>query len=285
MNVFISWSGARSKALAEALRNWLPRVLQAAKPWMSDEDISAGSRWLSEIQANLSETSLGIICVTPENQSSPWLLFEAGALSKALSQARVCPLLLGLSPSQLTGPLAQFQASGASKDGIERIVTSINKALGADAIAPVHLAEIIDVWWPKLEGQIAVALALTHDQSKKRPMDDILEEVVSNTREQLRRENIRLESTKERDSKLDEMLETMTSSFGMFQQMQENLRAFSGQLGSKPEDLLRSLTNSPMIDAGQMVKMFGSMKELSERRKADQENILKGPPGPGRSEV
>jgi hypothetical protein len=71
MNVFISWSGPRSRFLAEALRAWLPRVIQAAKPWMSDEDISAGSRWLAEIQSELSLSSLGIICVTPENQNSP----------------------------------------------------------------------------------------------------------------------------------------------------------------------------------------------------------------------
>ena len=31
-NVFISWSGERSKWVAEAMREWLPIVLQAARP-------------------------------------------------------------------------------------------------------------------------------------------------------------------------------------------------------------------------------------------------------------
>lgn len=36
-NIFISWSGKRSLHAAEALRDWLPNVIQAAKPWMSDQ--------------------------------------------------------------------------------------------------------------------------------------------------------------------------------------------------------------------------------------------------------
>ena len=41
MKVFISWSGTRSKALAVALKEWLPLILQYAKPWVSDKDISS----------------------------------------------------------------------------------------------------------------------------------------------------------------------------------------------------------------------------------------------------
>lgn len=42
-NVFISWSGDRSK-VAAALYDWLPMVAQTAEPWMSEEDIEEGSR-------------------------------------------------------------------------------------------------------------------------------------------------------------------------------------------------------------------------------------------------
>jgi len=36
-NVFISWSGERSKFIALALRKLLPMVLQASKPFMSEK--------------------------------------------------------------------------------------------------------------------------------------------------------------------------------------------------------------------------------------------------------
>ena len=94
MNLFLSWSGPRSKHIAESLRNWIPKVLQAVKPWMSDQDISMGARWSPEITKKLEDSKVGVICLTPENQHNPWLMFEAGALSKTVDHTYVCPYLL-----------------------------------------------------------------------------------------------------------------------------------------------------------------------------------------------
>lgn len=58
-NVFISWSGNRSRHVAEALREWLPMVIQAAKPFLSKKDIDKGSRWhieLAKAQTNFLES-------------------------------------------------------------------------------------------------------------------------------------------------------------------------------------------------------------------------------------
>src|ERR1700761_9213653 len=130
MSVFVSWSGARSKATAQGLRTWLPNVLQAANVWMSDVDIEAGSRGINEIFSNLEKAKIGIICLTQENRAAPWLLFEAGAISKQVSdRTRVCPYLLGLQPSEVPGPLAEFQAVTADEDGTRRLLKAVNNSL------------------------------------------------------------------------------------------------------------------------------------------------------------
>src|SRR5258708_37243367 len=96
-NVFISWSGERSQKVGTAIYDWLPMVVQSAKPWMSGEDIEKGSRGLDEIAKALDVMSVGIICLAPENLERPWILFEMGALSKALDdKTRFCPNLFGV---------------------------------------------------------------------------------------------------------------------------------------------------------------------------------------------
>jgi hypothetical protein len=110
MDVFVSWSGSRSKAFATAYSDWLPNILQSVVPWVSSEDIDSGTRWSTGIATALESIDMGVLCLTEDNLNAPWLLFEAGAVSKAVDSARVVPYLLGVSPAQLVGPLAQFQA-------------------------------------------------------------------------------------------------------------------------------------------------------------------------------
>jgi hypothetical protein len=151
MNIFISWSGDRSKTIAEALHRWLKGVIQSVEPWMSGKDIAAGSRWNAELWRKLAETNFGIVCLTPENCSAPWLLFEAGALAKTLDNTFVCPYLIGLAPTDVpAGPLTQFQAKQATYDGTWDLVESINKARKG-SIRNDLLKENFELWWPKLE--------------------------------------------------------------------------------------------------------------------------------------
>jgi hypothetical protein len=87
MTVFISWSGERSKAAARALREWLPLVIHYVDPWMSDRDLSGGERWGVEVSRRLENSDFGVIVLTGDSINAPWILFEAGALSKAFGFA------------------------------------------------------------------------------------------------------------------------------------------------------------------------------------------------------
>ena len=70
MKLFISWSGDRSRIVAEALRSWIPDIIQAVKPWVSGVDIRAGTRWSREVEQQLLDTRFGILCLTKENQTA-----------------------------------------------------------------------------------------------------------------------------------------------------------------------------------------------------------------------
>ncbi len=120
MKIFLSWSGDRSKAIAEMLHKWLPNVVQAVRPFMSANDIEKGTRWRSDLSNELEQASVSIICLTPENLEAPWILFEAGALSKQQKGSYVCTLLFGVDPVNIREPLAQFQATKIQKDDIRQ---------------------------------------------------------------------------------------------------------------------------------------------------------------------
>jgi hypothetical protein len=53
--------------VAKILHAWLGQVVQAAKRWMSEEDLEAGARWSSTIEEQLGMARVGIICLTPDN--------------------------------------------------------------------------------------------------------------------------------------------------------------------------------------------------------------------------
>lgn len=241
MQVFISWSGARSKLIAEAIRNWLPKVIQSVKPWMSNEDIEAGSRWLIEISDTLTQSTVGIICVTEENQHNPWLLFEAGALSKTLEQTCVCPILFQMNPGQLSGPLTQFQSNKLTMSGILKVLHTLNKNLGDNKLESNELEEILDVWWPKLEQKLN-DIPASDTNIQPRTTNEQLDELLDLSREQLRRENLRLEGQKERENRSDKLI-------GIMADMQSKLK--DTQLNSKNNlnemfsGLSKSINNAP----------------------------------------
>ena len=126
MEIFITWSGPRSQFVAIELHKWLPKVVNAFKPWLSCADIDKGSRWASDIAIRLQNAKAGIVCVTPGNLHADWLLFESGALSKQVSGAYVCPLLIGLEPSDVKGPLSQFQITRLIKSDVLQLLKTLN---------------------------------------------------------------------------------------------------------------------------------------------------------------
>jgi hypothetical protein len=165
---------------------------------MSGSDIDKGVRWALDLANQLEGTKMGIICLTPENLTAPWILFEAGALSKAVNNSLVCPYLFDLEPSAVQGPLSQFQATKACRDDTKLLVQSINRGLEQASLADSELEQIFDVWWPHFEKRLQL-IASSQDGMKAKPIArterDMLSEVLEILRAQERRQALSSQST------------------------------------------------------------------------------------------
>jgi hypothetical protein len=184
MKVFISWSGERSKAVAGILTDWLKCVIQASQPWISTRDIDRGALWFSEINDQLKDVSIGIVCLTNDNKDNPWILFESGALAKGLTTSRVCPLLIDLMPEDVRDPLAQFNLTLPNKDGVWQLVKTVNSCLGEKMLDERILSQVFNTYWPQFEINFNSALAENPPTGDvpNRTQEDILSEILNTTR-------------------------------------------------------------------------------------------------------
>lgn len=184
MKVFLSWSGQRSKEVASLLSDWLCCVIQASRPWISTRDLDRGSLWFGEINDQLKDTTVGIICLTQENKTRPWIIFEAGALAKGLSTSRVCTLLIDLESKDIEDPLAQFNHTFPTRDSILGLVKTLNSTLASNGLDNRILEQVFDTYWPQFESRYQDILAKTEAQppSKPRAKEDVLGEILENTR-------------------------------------------------------------------------------------------------------
>jgi TIR domain len=188
MKIFLSWSDPRSRAVAEALNDWLKRVIQAVKPFFS-ADIEKGSKWSNELDAALMGTSFGIICLTPDNLDNKWIHYEAGALSKT-PDAMIWTFLLGVNQGNVPQPLGKFQHTVAEKkEDVFKLLKSINNRLadvGGEPLDIEVLSESFERYWPDLEGKLKAAESIGDSVEKPREDRDILLEILETVRDQQR---------------------------------------------------------------------------------------------------
>jgi hypothetical protein len=115
------------------------------------------------------------------NLSSEWILFEAGALSKSMLDAKVIPLLFGLELGDLSGPLSQFQALKIDQKGIMDVITAIN-AVSETKASETTINQLVPAIWSQLQQKIDSIPGKAPAGKHIRPNGEILEELVSQVR-------------------------------------------------------------------------------------------------------
>jgi TIR domain len=233
-NVFISWSGKRSREAARALYEWLPIVLQSVRPWMSETDIDKGSRGLDELGKALEGMKVGIICLTPENLNAEWILFEAGALSKTLdAKTRVCTYLLaGLLPQNIKQPLGMFQWTKAEKEDTRKLVHAINRALDVAPVPDPNLDAAFNALWPSLDEKLSTLPVPDGVVQEQRTLPEMVAEVLELSRQ----------AANSRKS-----VESLDSFVPIFEMLLPYVPVFSEAIKTipRPEALLLSMNKDP----------------------------------------
>ncbi|MEZ4713232.1 MAG: toll/interleukin-1 receptor domain-containing protein [Caldilineaceae bacterium] len=193
MKIFISHSGEASTIVSEELRKLLPRLLDGIKPFASPIDMEKGEQWANRIAIELRETKAGIVCLTPDNLTAPWILFESGALSntKELVNTRVFTYLIGVKKTDVKSPLSQFQHTSADREDSFELLKTINKALGESKLEESEIKARFDKWWSDLEEAIKRAKTKIlstrvnqKDKGKIYPFDNQIEELLNKLFEQ-----------------------------------------------------------------------------------------------------
>jgi hypothetical protein len=153
-----------------------------ADPWMSESDVGKGARWRSEIEQTLEASLAGVIVLTPDNLKSPWLLFEAGALSK--KSQRVYTYLFGLEKNQAHEPLSQFQSTSANREDTLIMLKSINLVLGDAGVEEDRMVKAFEQNWTEFEAALNAVPASAAAAPLPPSAEEMMQEALAYLREQ-----------------------------------------------------------------------------------------------------
>ena len=180
MKVFISWSGDYSREVAEKLSVWIPSVIQSVDTFYSPNDIGKGENWGNRLSHELEDCSFGIICLTPENVSAPWIHFEAGSLAKSMD-SKLSSIMLGVNPSDIKGPLSRFQNTKFEQTDFFKLIQTINDSTDK-SLPPDTLKKIFKIMWTDLEAEVQPIIKKYEDTPKKGDMQksdhDAIQEIL-----------------------------------------------------------------------------------------------------------
>jgi hypothetical protein len=180
MRVFLGWADSEAKAVALALKEWLPLVCPGLQPWIS-EDITKGSRWSAEIAKTLRQSKAGIFVLTPDNLTSVWLHYEAGAISN-VEEALVCTFLRRVDKAAVRPPLDVFQHTTAGdSDDTRQLVANLAALLPAAERqwSEGQLRTAFEKWWPDLVDKLDAVEPLKGGAAAPKPStDEMLSELL-----------------------------------------------------------------------------------------------------------
>ena len=111
--VFISWSGNKAKVCADFLTTLFQEIFEKSDIIFYSKQISDGRMWICDIDEALKKSQIGIILLTREDISRPWINFEAGAIYMVSKESIVIPVFIDIESNNIMAehPLKLFQST------------------------------------------------------------------------------------------------------------------------------------------------------------------------------
>jgi hypothetical protein len=114
---------------------------------------------VNDLLNKLKDSSIGVICLTPDNLTAPFIHFEAGALlAQDINKSRVCVYLYNLKENDVEPPLNMFQLKRFEKKQTLELLHTINNHLGTQKHYEGHLNAIFENKWDKFEKSVQDAI-------------------------------------------------------------------------------------------------------------------------------
>jgi len=114
-------------------------------------------------------------------------MFEAGAISSTIDKSRVCPIVFDLEPTDLQGPLSQFQVTRFVEADIRKLFNTINAQAGENKLIDTVAKDVFEKWWPDLQQKLTKILqghTANSNAQKIRSDRELIEEVLLLVRSQ-----------------------------------------------------------------------------------------------------
>lgn len=151
MQLFICWSGERSLAIGEALREWLQEVIPGLKPFLSTS-IPKGASWSESLEKELRKAKAILACFTADNLESPWMHFEIGAVTRASGRNRAFAYLVGVESKELTGFPNTRQTTQFEMEETVALARALAREMKGTDVDQIE--ERARQYWPDLEERI-----------------------------------------------------------------------------------------------------------------------------------
>ena len=150
---------------------------------MSSTDIPPGRQWYEKLAEQLADCDVGLVCLSPENSTNLWLMFEAGALAKSTRMGSIITIRTNLD-LDLPAPLSMYQAVHIDREGLRSLMKTLAADDNESKLEPTEFETLFNHLWPAIEADLQTKLnALGPNQqivqsAKSKSDRELLEELL-----------------------------------------------------------------------------------------------------------